>query len=345
MFVAINRKEQYVLARDAKKNSQFNCPGCHEPVILRVGDIKQQHFAHIVGAKCQTFSENEKAAHLSGKLQLAEQLATYGVVQIEAKLVAIQQRPDILLTIGDKQLAIEYQCSPISQKRLAERNEGYRRQNIDVIWILGETYFERHLSQKTILKFMTAHDQVVFYLPTQGHYIHRGHFIKKDFERVHYTEICDTMPFTVISKLSRQRPLDVKKQIYKLQNLLLQKRVSQQMISYFYNQNRLIILAPLWIHYGETFGLIIANWQWRLLAVCLIEKVGIGHKVRLRCIADKLFTYVAGNDRFRWRQVKKLLDSLQQQGYISLQGDYLCVLSELPWFISLAGKLDKVRKK
>lgn len=167
-----------------------------------------------------------------------------------------------------QRIAIEYQCSPISQQRLDERNAGYRQQHITVIWILGATYYQAKMAQRTIVKFL-ANQQLCFYLPDTQKFYHRAHFEKPDFGRVNYSEIVSTQLLTTVPK-HKQRSLDVVQQIYKLQQLIAQKRVDQRLITYLYLQQRLLLQTPLWIHLGQTFGLTISNWQWRLQSVLVL---------------------------------------------------------------------------
>lgn len=207
MFIAQDKQGTYVQANVAGTTGEFYCPGCLAPVYLRQGEIKQPHFAHRAGAQCHTFSDNETPQHLAGKLQLAAYCQKFGQVTLEAVIPAINQRPDILITRAHQRIAIEYQCSPISQQRLDERNAGYRQQHITVIWILGATYYQAKMAQRTIVKFL-ANQRLCFYLPDTQKFYHRAHFEKPDFGRVNYSEIVSTQLLTTVPK-HKQRSLNV----------------------------------------------------------------------------------------------------------------------------------------
>ena len=56
-------------------------------------------------------------------------------VALEYSLPEIQQVADVLV---NGKLALEVQCSPLSQKLLGDRSQGYRSQGYQVIWLLGE---------------------------------------------------------------------------------------------------------------------------------------------------------------------------------------------------------------
>ena len=133
----------------------------------------------------------------------------------------------------------------------------------------------------------------------------------------------------------KQRSLDVVQQIYKLQQLVAQKRVDQRLITYLYLQQRLLLQAPLWIHLGQTFGLTISNWQWRLQSVLVLEKIGVGHVLHQQVMLAKLKPYVLGHPTFQQEQVMALLQEMVAQHFIVQRGAYFLVI-ELPvWYGSL----------
>lgn len=342
MLIALDTQNKYIQAHQADVQHVYRCPGCRETVHLRQGEIKQPHFAHHAGSTCQTFSENESSQHLAGKLQLAAYCQKFGDVCLEAVLPEIQQRPDILLIRENQRLAIEYQCSPISQSRLNERNAGYRQQNIQVIWILGPTYYRKNLSQRTILKFLSPKG-LTFYLPNCEQFIHREHFEKQDFERVVYAERISAQLFDRSQPLQKQE-VDTERQIYKLQQLVLQQRVDKQLVDYLYQQHRLLLHAPIWIHQGRTFGLTINNWQWRLQSLLLLEKIGVGHVSHQRHLIAKLKSYLLGSVTFQQQQITALLNELEQNHFIQQKGPYLLVTALPVWYGSFHQKLGQVRK-
>ncbi|QEA59403.1 competence protein [Leuconostoc koreense] len=323
MIIACDSNKKYVRADEANKSNDYFCPGCHEKVILKSGEVKQKHFSHCSGTACVTFTENESVQHLAGKLQIASKLQYYGNVQIEAVLPEIQQRPDILLIHKNKRIAIEYQCSPISQKRINMRNKGYLTENIQVIWVLGQTYFNRVMTQATIMKFM-ADNALVFYLPDQQHFVHRQHFSKPDFSRVQFVDKIGATLFS--TKVPKQRTkLNVAKQAYKLQGIILQKRVDPKVVDYLYKNNRLLMNVPVWVHGGNTFGLKVPNWYWRLITILFLEKIGQQNVVKKAELTVKLIPFLLGDDTFKQQQVAELYHDLEVHDYILQQDNYILV--------------------
>lgn len=152
MLVAM-KAGHLILAERACGRDGYSCPGCHEPVILRRGRHKIAHFAHRPGSHCQ-LGEGETPEHLLGKRQLLQWYQQQGRrVELEVYLPQINQRPDLLLTDGNRRVAIEFQCSPLSLQRLLERNAGYRRCGIHYHWLLGEPYQKRHLQAAKVAQF------------------------------------------------------------------------------------------------------------------------------------------------------------------------------------------------
>src|SRR5699024_9156294 len=67
----------------------------------------------------------------------------YSSVKLEHYLPDIHQWPDLLLQVNNKQIALEFQCAKISTNEIIQRNEGYKRLNIQPIWIIGASRFKR----------------------------------------------------------------------------------------------------------------------------------------------------------------------------------------------------------
>ncbi|MGX7051672.1 competence protein CoiA [Leuconostoc palmae] len=343
MLIAVNTTNQYIQAHEADKENTYRCPSCLETVMLKTGEIKQRHFAHLVSSNCNTLSENETKEHLMGKLQIANRLMRHGEVKIEAVLKGIKQRPDILLVKNNRVIAIEYQCSPISEKRLKERNQGYDTLNIEVIWILGDSYYFKNLTQATIMKFIDRREQLIFYLSSRQKFYYRGQFQKIDFQRLNFIETnypLRTQPADYVI-----RTVEIEKQLYKLQTLLLQKRIDKALVNYLY-QNKLSLLnAPIWIHCGSTFGLKIANWHWRLIAISLLREVGIGNKISLIKVVQQLKLYVLGTSNYQTNQVCRLLSDLERLNIVRIKESDLMIVNQFSWYDSFSEKLSKVREK
>ncbi|WP_167751344.1 competence protein CoiA [Lentibacillus salicampi] len=127
-----------------KEKTQFFCPACQEPVIVKAGAKITPHFAHSSKSSCPAQEGGEGGYHEKGKLLLYQWLRWQQLdVQLEAYLPAINQRPDILVKLKNKTVAVEYQCARIPPTDVIKRNEGYHREGIVPIWILGANRFNR----------------------------------------------------------------------------------------------------------------------------------------------------------------------------------------------------------
>src|SRR5699024_5066829 len=86
----------------------------------------------------------EGAYHEKGKLLLYQWFKKQNKhVFLEKHLPEINQRPDLLLIINNKKIAIEFQCARIPINLLLKRNRGYQQMGIQPIWILGANQMKR----------------------------------------------------------------------------------------------------------------------------------------------------------------------------------------------------------
>ncbi|MBS9335369.1 competence protein [Fructobacillus sp. M1-13] len=290
MLIATTIRNDYCLAEKAKKNEIYLCPGCRGPVRLKHGGEKVAHFAHVSKKDCVGFSEGESADHLAGKLAIYAYFKEKVPIQIEPVLAAIDQRPDLLVGRPGNQVAIEYQCSPISKADLAKRNAGYARVGIRVWWILGPNYYRKHLSTATICRFWLA-ERLWYYLPGEQGFVQETGFVRADFRKRSSKKTALQDPLClkrselpdwakVFEKKAVQgqelsfKVLDEQRQRTKLSLLMARKQVDEKLVSYLYEQGRRVDQMPAICLNGHAFGMMIANWQYRLTVLLLLEKAG-----------------------------------------------------------------------
>ncbi|WP_217642739.1 competence protein CoiA [Bacillus sp. UNCCL13] len=127
-----------------RREEHFLCPSCKQRVIMKLGDKRIYHFAHIGGSSCPHTYERESLYHLEGKKQLYLWLKKEGYCPIlEQYDPEIQQRPDITFIKDGKKYAVEYQCSSIAADLFKKRTKAYISQNYHPLWILGGNHFKR----------------------------------------------------------------------------------------------------------------------------------------------------------------------------------------------------------
>lgn len=160
MLIAYTEQQQlfisYQHSREAlqkyRQLQQFFCPQCQQPVQLKIGQLKIPHFAHIASQSCdRQFSEGESQLHLRGKIQLFEWLKSLGhTVELEPFLPKLAQRPDILLQSKKQTIAMEYQCSAITNENWLLRTEGYEKNHIQALWLFQtpQNKYKTHAIQK-----------------------------------------------------------------------------------------------------------------------------------------------------------------------------------------------------
>ncbi|WP_087973296.1 competence protein CoiA [Oceanobacillus rekensis] len=154
MLQAINKNGTYTTLATMEREAiiklriggeKFYCPVCESPVIIKAGNQMIAHFAHKTSTNCPSREGGEGIYHEQGKLILYQWLMRHNIdVRLEAYIQEIKQRPDILLTISDKKIAIEYQCARIPVDEIRKRNKGYKAAGIFPIWIIGANQFKRY---------------------------------------------------------------------------------------------------------------------------------------------------------------------------------------------------------
>ncbi|RKQ32629.1 competence protein CoiA [Oceanobacillus halophilus] len=162
-----------------EKKEAFFCPTCMKPVMIKAGPKMIPHFAHYSSENCPSQEGGEGTYHEQGKLLLFNWLKSQNLnVELEAYISSIQQRPDILLTINNKKIAIEYQCARLKVDQVQKRNKGYLKAGIVPIWILGANRFQRQtgnhikldsFTQQFIHRFTPELPTILYYFCPHTH--------------------------------------------------------------------------------------------------------------------------------------------------------------------------------
>lgn len=166
---ALLKKEELVAIRLLK---HFFCPDCQESVIFRAGEKVIPHFAHRQASNCSRIG-GESVYHMQGKLQLYHWLiGQYQEVYLEKHISSIQQRPDILVKIAHRTVAIEYQCTVIDPRIIRHRSQGYVQAGIMPIWLLGAKTLKRTGQQTFTINSFTMETLQRFSPDTSCHLIY-----------------------------------------------------------------------------------------------------------------------------------------------------------------------------
>ena len=120
-------------------HAPFACLQCGDPVILKSGRNRVNHFAHANPIACQ-FAEGESDLHRKCKMEIFEALRhAPGVRDVALERPLGENRPDVSAYINGVPVAIEVQISSLSLDTILRRTIDYFRKGIAVLWLLQWT--------------------------------------------------------------------------------------------------------------------------------------------------------------------------------------------------------------
>ncbi len=116
MIFALKNKEKIT----ASPNLSAICPLCNKKVISKCGKIKIWHWSHKKGVDCDPFGESETRWHIDWKNEFPKE---------QQEILIKNHRADI----KTNKIIIELQNSPLSPKKIIERENFYK----NMIWLLN----------------------------------------------------------------------------------------------------------------------------------------------------------------------------------------------------------------
>jgi len=124
---------------EEKSNGPFLCAECGVEVILKGGESRVTHFAHINPMACR-YAEGESEAHRACKMEIYEALRQApGVRDVALERSLGNVRPDVSAYINNIPVAIEVQVSSLSLPTITRRTITYAQKGIHVLWLLQWT--------------------------------------------------------------------------------------------------------------------------------------------------------------------------------------------------------------
>ena len=141
MLSAIRRSDGQIVNAyfESKANAPFACPQCGDPVALKTGKNKINHFAHVNPVSCK-FATGENDAHRRCKLEIYQALQREpNVTNVALEVPMGTNRPDVFATISGVPVAIEVQISALPVETIMQRTIDYFRNGICVLWVLPWT--------------------------------------------------------------------------------------------------------------------------------------------------------------------------------------------------------------
>ena len=146
MLTALYNKEELIFVDDfpkeflktASDDNLLCCPDCKERLVFKFSDILQPHFSHYQLSCDFPLREPESVEHEIGKNHIYKNALFHddqNIWKIEHFIEATNQRADVFDTT--RNIAIEFQCTPLSDKNFTHRHNLYNSENIPNFWILG----------------------------------------------------------------------------------------------------------------------------------------------------------------------------------------------------------------
>jgi hypothetical protein len=158
MFIAVDKNGKCIEASEARRELQYYCPSCGNPVILKSGIQNTDHFAHIANECADAWNYDTSEWHI--KMQ--------GFFPTDAREVVIRHngivhRADVFI----ENTVIEMQHSPISAEEFNDRNEFFTSLGYRVVWVFDvrdKKYNNQiqYLDEDTSTKFKWSHPMRIF---------------------------------------------------------------------------------------------------------------------------------------------------------------------------------------
>lgn len=132
--------------RDAGYNRELKCVECGDDVILKSGDKKVPHFAHISRNHTCEIQSNEKFESEEHKLGI-QKLFSFFRSKVEIDLIDINyrfgfgRRANIYIENKDSKIAIEYVVNPMNYNEWGNKHKDYLDNNIIPLWVLSRKKF------------------------------------------------------------------------------------------------------------------------------------------------------------------------------------------------------------
>lgn len=270
---------------EIRQTQNFYCPACHEQLVLKIGQVMIPHFAHRKNEHCQVFSEGESALHLQGKYALYRWLQFQHMpVLVEPYLKAIQQRPDLLIQQQDKYIAVEFQCSALTPKRLTKRNKGYQKLGIEPLWIAKAKpsfyegvqcvqlapFYQQFILNRQLLTFDVEREQLQMY----DHLIHiagRRYLTTAKRTPIHH----QPFPLELVIPFEQEKIAEQwlqERERYLVNRLRFNRRGIQDSFFKLCYEHKIMLQAlPNWIGIPSSVQLSVHPVEWQLALTCFIR--------------------------------------------------------------------------
>jgi DNA-directed RNA polymerase subunit RPC12/RpoP len=140
MLVAHDLEGARVMAWDATRGPEYQCPECGSVVLLKAGQVVTKHFAHRAAETCG-YGEGESYQHEFMKYQFTR---WWPDVELEVAGIAHGRRADAVVRHPDGDFVVECQASAISVEEWMERTNDYAGAHVRLLWVWYSTLLTEH---------------------------------------------------------------------------------------------------------------------------------------------------------------------------------------------------------
>lgn len=136
---SFDSEKKLIHARQAARQTDYQCLECGQTVRLRGGPQRQPHFYHLDPTPfCRQHQKG--AVHLQVQSYFFHHLPT-GDCQLECSFPSIGRIADVAWF--SQKIIFEIQCSPISAEEVLARNRDYQQMGWQVVWILHDQRYNQ----------------------------------------------------------------------------------------------------------------------------------------------------------------------------------------------------------
>ncbi len=150
-LIAIDETGERIIAPQAKKKNDYQCPTCDGLVRLRCGPHIQAHFYHYRKPK-QCVHRKKTQAHLHNQLYLASKLKC---AILEHPFPSIGRIADVFWPAQN--IVFEIQYSAMTAEEAKKRESDYSSLGVHLVWIIHEARFNRRRLSAAEQFFVTRH--------------------------------------------------------------------------------------------------------------------------------------------------------------------------------------------
>lgn len=130
------RQELRLKMKMESQKNRFSCPECGESLILNAGNIRQPYFSHYAGSDCVMTSKEqaESSRQMRHRMLLLAKSSFPDSDIREYALLEGNMRSQILITLPDRKIALNYVSDFVKLEQLEKKNACLMEKEIQPVW-------------------------------------------------------------------------------------------------------------------------------------------------------------------------------------------------------------------